>query len=57
MICLLPEGVVVIPEDLFTSSTNGVIVKATSIKDPFVTADELCGKSDSVMLVQRACSI
>jgi hypothetical protein len=57
MIAALPESVVVVPEETLVSlPETGIRVEAPTIKDPFFMADELCGKSDAVILVKRSCS-
>lgn len=56
MIAALPESVVVVPEETLAAlPETGVRVEASTIKDPFFMVDELCGKSDDVILVKRSC--
>jgi hypothetical protein len=56
MINVLPESVVVVPEDMLPSShKTAIIVEARTMDDPFVMADKLCGQSDRVILIKRSC--
>ena len=56
MIASLPKSVNVIPEDEKSSSLPGIQVGMETIKDPFFMAETLCGKADSVIIIQQSCS-